>query len=72
MKASFKERLRCKLPEISLSWITLDSVRLDLEVVPSLIGFSSSAKALAYYLMHYEELGDEQLADFMRFYAANA
>ena len=53
--------------------ITLhDSVRLDLEVVPSLIGSSASANALAYYLMHYEDLsGDYELANFMRFYAAH-
>ena len=66
MKASFKQRLRCKLLEyFGLSWFTLhDSVRHDLEVLPSLIGSSASAKALAYYLIHYEELsGDEKLAD---------
>ena len=74
MKASFKQRLRCKLLEyFGLSWITLhDSVRHDLEVLPSLIGSSASAKALAHYLIHYEELsGDKKLADFMRFYAAH-
>ena len=74
MKDLFMQKLRCKLLEyLGLSWITIhDSVQLDLEVVPSLIGSSASANALAYYLMHYEELSDdEELANFMRFYAAH-
>ena len=74
MKASLKQRLQSKLLEyLGLSWITLhDSVKRDLELLPSLIGSSASANALAYYVLHYEELSiDAQLAEFMRFYAAN-
>lgn len=74
MKASFTQRLQSKLLEyLGFSWTTLhDSVNRDLELLPSLIGSSASANALAYYLLHYEELcGDAQLAEFMRFYAAN-
>lgn len=74
MKASFKQRLQSKLLKyLGLSWTTLhDSVTKDLEFLPSLIGSSASASALAYYLLHYEELSsDAQLAEFMLFYAAN-
>lgn len=74
MNAPLNQRLKSKLLEyFGFTWTTLnESVKKDIEVLPSLIGASAAANAFSYYLLHHEDLSrDLKLADFMRFYATH-